>query len=358
MSSKNLFLIGSSHHSVPLEIREKLALSADDTEYIYNFLKDSKNISEFLVLNTCNRVELYGVSDKEDIQEEVTQLLSQLHDFDTAFYKRYSFWKRDLEVIRHIFEVASGIDSQIIGENEIFGQVKDAFREATENKTLGSTLNKVFQKSFQAAKWIRSNTSICRGQISIGSICVDLASRIFGSLEENNVLVVGTGEVAEKTLEALQAKGCSMYSVTGRNIEKSRNLANLYNGSVIDFETFQNSLSIFDIIISSTSASGLILSEQSIRKAVLKRKGLPVFLIDLAVPRDVDPKSANLGSVFLYNMDDLSMIANENLKNRQNEVVICKESIQEKATYLWEGMNRISQKKSTPILHEPQEFHA
>lgn len=341
--NSRIFLVGSTHHDVPLEVREKLALTNEETQSIYEYFKKSPWIDECLVLNTCNRIEFYGVTQSQNgIHKDVIEYMSQIHGMDKEFYEKYSFYKSGEEVIEHIFEVASGVNSQIVGENEIFGQVKKSYKEATHHGTVGKFLNRVFQKSFQAAKWIRSNTAISKGQVSIGNICVDLATRIFGHLADSHTLIIGTGEVAEKTFEALSSRGCQNCSVTGRNIGKSRELAENYNGTVVDFDSYQNSLHRFDIVIASTAAPGLILEKTVINKAIARRKGLPIFFIDLAVPRDVDPKASDLESVFLYNMDDLSEIANENLKNREEEIEKCKRTLKDRAQYLWNHFNHRS----------------
>jgi glutamyl-tRNA reductase len=338
MTPPSLFLLGSTHKNAPLEVREKLALSNEEADTLYKELKNDPEILECVILNTCNRVEIYGVATHDEVGDKITKMLSHMHRMEPSYYRNYSFWKKGQEVVEHIFEVASGLDSQIIGENEIFGQVKKSYRTAEEYGTLGKTLNKVFQKSFQAAKWARSNTGISKGQVSLGNICVDLASRIFGKLDDSNVLVIGTGEVAEKTLEAFQSRGCISCTVTGRNLDKSKELAKTYHGTVVDFETYQNSLHRFDIVISSTAAPGLIITKNVIQKAIAKRQGLPIFLIDLAVPRDIEPETNNLETAFLYNMDDLSEIANENLNNRKEEVLSCKEALYTKADYLWQNL--------------------
>ena len=345
-----IFLVGSTHHNAPLEVREKLALSNEDTDQIYTYFKKSSAIEECLVLNTCNRVEIYAVSQSstDEVYENVINFMSELHGMESEFYEKYSFYKEGENVIEHIFEVASGVDSQIIGENEIFGQVKKSYKMAGVHGTVGKMLNRVFQKSFQAAKWIRSNTAISKGQVSVGNICVDLAVRIFGHLQDCNAMIIGTGEVAEKTIDALKSRGCHSCSVTGRNLEKSKELAETYNGTVVDYDTYQKSLHLYDIVIASTAAPEIILKKETIAKSIAKKKGLPIFFIDLAVPRDVDPEAADLESVFLYNMDDLSQIANENLKSREDEIEKCKRTLKDRARYLWNHLNnRISDQSNS-----------
>ena len=337
-TENNLLLLGSSHRTVPLEVRERLAVADDQLAHIYEQLKEIKNLREVLVLNTCNRIELYTVSPRITVQEEIESFLCDFHRFDRSEFNRYSFRKTGLEVVRHLFEVSSGIDSQMVGETEIFGQLKDSYGIAIKHSSVGPLLHRLFQKSFQAAKWARTHTGVGKGHISIGNICVNLALRIFGKLNAARILVLGTGEVGEKTAKALKSRGADSITVTGRTRENVEKLAEDIAGEPLEFDQYPGKLSFFDIVICSTAAPEPLLTNESVKEAIQKRPNQPLFIIDLAVPRNVDPRASQLPNVFLYNLNDISQIANENLKEREAEIDSCREVLFSRADRLWKSL--------------------
>lgn len=330
----NLFLLGSTHRSAPLEIREKITVGEEKMASLYSGLNEIETLKECLVLNTCNRIELYAVSHDDEIKNALEHYFCKFHDFDRELFKKYSFWKVNHDVVNHLFEVSSGIDSQIVGETEITGQVKSSYQSAVEKSTVGPVLHRLFQKSFQAAKWVRSNSAIGRGQISIGNVAVDLALRIFGDLNLSRILVIGTGEVGEKTLKALKSRGARSIAISSRTHDNAVALANAIGGQAILFEEYPETLTSFDIIICSTASTEPIISFSTIESAIRERPDRPMFLIDLAMPRDIDTRVANIPNVFLYNLDDLSEIANENIKSRTAEIDRCRQYLHEKSKSL------------------------
>ena len=334
-SDRELFLLGSNHKIAPLDIREKLAITNKKMGKLYDDLMHNSPVLEGVVLNTCNRVELYGISASGDIQDYIEDYFCKLHDSPLSKIKDYLFWKTNNDAIDHLFSVASGVESQIIGETEILGQVKKSYQQAFDSSFTGPYLNTLFQKSFQAAKWARTNTEISKGQISIGNVAVNLANRIYGDLKDSRVLIIGTGEVACNILQALQSRGSGSVTVTGRTSANADALAEKVNGKTIPFESLQSEIENFDIVLSSTSSNNEILMKADVALALKNRPFLPFFMIDLAVPRDIDDSVSDLENVYLYNMDDLSKMANENLKNREIEIVKCQAGLKKKSEYLW-----------------------
>ncbi len=332
----SLFVLGTSHHSTPLEVRECFALTPEVTRSLYKDLKAGGTVDECLILNTCNRVEIYGVADEADCRNTLRESLSRHQSPEGAqAFMQHSFWKTGEEAVRHAFELTSGLDSQMVGETEILGQVKNAYGEAMAHATTGPVLNRVFQKSFQAAKWIRTHTAIGKGQVSIGNVATELAMRVCGELSESSVLLIGTGEVGEKTAQALLGRGAGQITVASRNPLNARRIADQLHGAIIAFNDVPRLLQYFDIVICSTSAPGTILSSQEIAPVIKQRSTRPLFLIDLAVPRDIDPAAGKLTNVYLYNVDDLATIANENLKARMAEMEHCRKALSQKAAAVW-----------------------
>jgi glutamyl-tRNA reductase len=338
---QSLFVLGSSHHEAPLAIRERFALSQQQTLILQNEIHQLPNVGECLVVSTCNRLEIYGwAHDESEIESIIRDHICTHRDVDRVLFDAHSFWHTNLNALQHALEVSSGLQSQMVGETEILGQMKRAYQQAKKAKCVGSVLNRLFEKSFQAAKSARTQTGITRGQISIGNVAVDLASRIFGKLSASRVLLLGSGEVGEKTAQALQSKGLADISVSSRTYENAHKLAHNLGGSAIEFDDFALQLEYFDIIICSTAAPQPILNYQILSPAMKCRPERPCFLIDLAMPRDIDPAVEKLENVYLYNLDDLSRIANENLELRRAEIEQARNILKTYAWNLWLQLRR------------------
>lgn len=340
-SLKALFVLGSTHHQASLEVREQLALSPEKIESLQHSLINDGTIRECLVVNTCNRLELYGLANPGELCEAyLRDTLSRAQGVSRELLDQHSFWHTNLNVLQHTLEVCAGLDSQIVGETEILGQMKRAFATAKAGNYTGPVLNRLFEKSFQAAKTARTQTGISRGQISIGNVAVDLASRIFGQLDQSRVLLLGSGEVGEKTAQALKSRGACDISVSSRTYEHAHRLAHVLKGATIDFKDFSEHLHHFDIVIASTAAPGLLLDQARIRDTMRSRPERPLFLIDLAMPRDIDPRVDELENVYLYNLDDLSTITNENLAARRSAIEQARKILQGQAWNLWLQLRR------------------
>lgn len=331
-----LFLFGATHHTAPIAIREQIALKED--RFFLLSKEFHPRLDECLLLNTCNRTEIYGVSQNKHIYEQIQNMFCRFHTLDTFSLANYCFWKKDEAMIKHLFEVCSGLDSQLIGETEIFGQVKKAYRKAVDEKTIGKRLHKIFQKSFQAAKWIRTNTALNQGQVSIGNIIVELASRIFGHLEKSTVLVIGAGQVGLQTAKCLYSRQVKQLTIASRTLEKAKTVAAQIDANAVIFSGKADQIALFDIIICSTSSTKNLLTTELIKTALHKRPNRPLFLIDLSVPRNIDPNVSQLPNVFLYNLDDIARIANRNRQLRKAEVAKCHVFIKERSQALFQTL--------------------
>lgn len=331
-----LFVVGANHHTTPLEWREKLALGPDILPTFRQTISRLEGLRECAILNTCNRVEIYGVAESATTIDALVSAFCHQQGIARADFDRVRATARADAAIRHLVKVSSGLDSQMLGENEIFGQVKDAYRAAQTAHTTGPVLNRVFQKAFQAAKYVRTHTAISEGQISTANVSVELAQTIFGDLGDARVLFVGAGEIGEKTARAFQNRGARHLTVASRTMERAMTLATSMGASALPFDQVEAQLADFDIVACATAAPGAILSHAVIKRAMRARQAAPLFLIDLALPRDIAPEAAEIENVYLYNLDDLAKITEENRLARVAEVDKAETIVRERTESLWE----------------------
>lgn len=331
--NQHLLLLGYDHRHTPLEARERLALSAEQLQSLRSAIPQVPHVREFFVLQTCNRLEITLFSTQPDQSESALRnLLCQLFPDCSRDWVDFLRVQSGLSVIEHTFALAAGLYSERLGETEILGQLKDAYRNAQQSASIGPTLHLIYQKAFQAAKWARTHTSIGLGQISLGNVAVDLARRIFGPLTVARTLVIGSGEVGRDVAKAFQSRGNACISIANRTPESARQLAKSLDGLVIPFSTWQHQLIYSDIAIFATSSPEPIATPQLMDAMMGKRPLRPLFLIDLAVPRNIDPAIARFDNVFLYNFQDLSSIANENLNARKAELDSCLSALRDRAS--------------------------
>ncbi|MBI3886240.1 MAG: glutamyl-tRNA reductase [Opitutae bacterium] len=330
-----LFLVGATHRTAPLHLREKLSLDEAKAAQLAARLRATPGMREFALLNTCNRVELYGVASSGHAVHSFRQVLAEITGCEPGELEAVSVLQHNHAAITHLFEVAAGLDSQIVGEAEILGQVKEAYATAQEKKWVGPVLNRVFQKTFQAAKHIRTHTAVGQGQISIATVAVDLAGKIFGDLTETHILVIGAGEIGLKTAQAFQSRGANSITVASRTFANAEQAAALTGGWAASLADLPELLAKADIVASSTSASDAVITAAMADAAMKTRRARPLFLIDLALPRDVEPAAAELSNVFLYNLDDLATIAEGNLAQRRAEAAKCRAILTERTAALW-----------------------
>lgn len=334
-SSPRLFLIGISHHTAPLEIREKLALGPEDLQILHARVKEVEGIRETLVLSTCNRVEVYAVG-LDGAAERLAESVCAAQSLDRDLFRRIAFERQDSAAVQHLLEVAVGLDSQMVGEAEILGQVKDSYTAAQESGSLGPVLHRVLQKAFQAAKWVRSNTAIGSGNVSVANVAVDLAQKIFGDLKKARVLVLGAGEIGEKTARAFHSRGAGRITVANRTLERAVELAHSLYGEAIPFESAPAALFTADVVVASTSAPQAVVREAMVAAALKQRPSRPLLLVDLALPRDIESSAANHSNVYLYNLDDLAEIAEANRQLRLSEMERCRTLTSHKAQAIWQ----------------------
>jgi len=309
---------GLNHTTAPIEVREKYAFEQDKALEVLRALKTQA--SEGVFLSTCNRVEFYLATETVDrLIEETHKALSSIYKLKPADVKKYFYCYEDSEAFYHLFRVASSLDSMVLGEAQILGQVKDAYEGSREAGMTGVLLNGIFSRAFSAAKKVRSQTEIARMPTNISSVAVDLAKKIFSSLNENKVLILGAGDMSELTAKYLADSGVRGFYVANRTLEKAKTLASKLNGISLSLDEGLKKITEVDIVLTSVG-SGFSLRKEEIEKFIKLRGGRSIFIIDMGVPRNVDSDVGKLESVYLYNIDNLSAIANENRGERQKAV--------------------------------------
>lgn len=310
----DLLCVGISHRTAPLEVREKLWFSDDEALAGLLALKE-RGFSEAVLFSTCNRTELYTVAPLSAADALKTFLIER-KTAHTSVSPSAFFTLHGHNAVRHLFEVAAGIDSMIVGDVQILSQIKDGYRRSKENGALGFLLERVFQASFHTGKRVRTETTISEGAISISYAAVELAGKIFDRLDEKTALVIGAGETAELTAKHLRSKGIGRLLITNRTRERAEALAQRMNGDVLSFDSFRDHLNEVDIIISSVEANEYILSFDEIARANRHHRSTALFIIDIGVPRNVDPRARELDNVFLYDIDSLHVMVEENIRRR------------------------------------------
>lgn len=316
----NAFVIGLNHNTADVEVREKFAFNGKKLEEGLIAFRELPEVEEGIIISTCNRVELYAnVSNIEKAITDVKGFLASFHNIPLESLDKalYIFTNRD--AVRHIFRVASSLDSMIIGEPQILGQVKDAFELALEKKTTGVLLNKLMKKAISVAKRVRTETKIAENAVSISFAAVELAKKIFTDLSKRVFMLLGAGEMAELAAKHLITNGVKEVLVSNRTYERACELAKELNGKAVKFEDFLNEMVKTDIIICSTGAPTYILTKSQMQKVMKERKQRQVFIIDISVPRNIDPEINELENVYLYNIDDLQGVVDANIFERRKE---------------------------------------
>jgi glutamyl-tRNA reductase len=332
-----LVVIGLSHHSSPVALRERFAFAEARVPAVLQLLRTTRIADEAVILSTCNRVEIYAVSSQDPAAtfSSLREFLVTCHNYSDPLTDEI-YTLTEPQSIQHLFKVASGLDSMVLGETEILGQLKKAYDLALQHGHTGARLNKAFQRAFNVAKQIRTETNIQRGSVSVGSVAVELAGKIFSGLSDRKVLVIGAGDTSEKTARALLSRGARSIIVTNRSYEKAEALAAELGGRAIRFEDWKVEFQQIDIVISSTAAPHYLLDRAKLEPVMKARRNRPLLLIDLAVPRDIEPEINFMENIYLYNIDDLQTIAGDYLKHRQKEIARCEQIIRDKAAALVE----------------------
>ncbi|MCU9614039.1 glutamyl-tRNA reductase [Caldibacillus lycopersici] len=315
----HILVVGLNYKTAPVEIREKLSFLESQIGEGMVALKSKKSILENVIISTCNRTEIYAVVDqlhtgKYYIKEYLSEWFSINRDeFESSLF----FYEND-EAIRHLYKVTCGLDSMVLGETQILGQVRTSFLLAQEKATVGTVFNRLFKQAITLAKRVHTETEIGANAVSVSYAAVELGKKIFGSLDGKRVLIIGAGKMSELAIQNLQGSGASEINVVNRTFETGKKLAEKYGGTAYEFSDLPTGLAGADIVISSTGASHYVLTKAMMEHVKNARKGNPMFLVDIAVPRDIDPEIGELESVFLYDIDDLEGIVEANLQEREH----------------------------------------
>ncbi|PWW19669.1 glutamyl-tRNA reductase [Cytobacillus oceanisediminis] len=314
----HILVVGLNYKTAPVEIRERLTFNSSQLGDAMKTLNDKKSILENVILSTCNRTEIYAVVDQLHTgRYYIKEFLAEHFNMDQSEFSPFLFIYEEDGAIEHLFKVSCGLNSMILGETQILGQVRSSFLEAQSENTTGTVFNHLFKQAVTLAKRAHSETEIGANAVSVSYAAVELAKKIFGTLENKHVLILGAGKMGELAIQNLHANGASKVTVINRTYVKAQDLASRYAGEAKTLDELQSSLMDADILISSTGAKEFVITKDMMANVEKKRKGKPLFMVDIAVPRDLDPKLAELDSIFLYDIDDLEGIVESNLQERK-----------------------------------------
>ncbi len=324
-----LFTVGVSHRTTPIELRERVDFARAGLEPALAGLAARNIVREMVVLSTCNRAEIYAAAENEDAIEAVAAFFSDYHQVQPDALREHLYVRKGAEATRHLFRVAAGLDSLVVGEPQILGQVKSAYATASDQHYTGSLLNRLFHTAFAAGKRVRSETGLGEGSLSISYAAIALARKIFGKLKHLSVVVLGAGEMAKLTALNLRGQGVENMTIASRTRTTAEQLAAHVGARVADWEGRDEAMMQADILVTATGAPDVILTRQQIERVMRTRRERPLFIIDIAVPRDVDPAAVEIEQVFLYNIDDLRGIVESNVSRRTAELAAAEAIIQD-----------------------------
>lgn len=316
-----LIVSGINHTTAPIEIRERLSFDEELARRANHQLLEKGILQEAAILSTCNRTEIYGaIDDLSVLNGQISHFISEIKLAGNALPETLFYHKNERESIRHLFRVAAGLDSMVVGEAQILGQVKQAYGQATEAGSTGIKLNKLFHHAFRVGKRVRTETRIGQGAVSVASVSVDLAKKIYGDLAGKRLMLIGAGEMAQCILAQLRNYGAKEIFIINRTKLKAEVLADNYGATVIPFDEMEKALAMADMVITSTAAKQAVLTPDIIKKIMAQRKNRPLFLVDISVPRNIQPDVKEMYNVYLYNIDDLQSIVKQNFGNREKEI--------------------------------------
>ncbi len=320
----DIVLIGLSHKTAPVEVRERVAFDPPDLTEALAKLVDQEVIDEGLIVSTCNRVEMIASSPAgaENGINRLTGFLCDFHKIPSAALDVHLYRHANRDAIKHLFRVASSLDSMVVGESQILGQVKDAYQTAVSAGTIGRVLSQLMHKTLSVAKRVRTETGIAQNPVSISSVAVGLAQKIFGDLSDKTVLLVGAGEMGQLAARSLMDSGTSRLIVTNRTAERAEEIAREFGGGAVNFEVLYDVLQSSDIVLCSTGAPDYVIRPEETRRALKSRRRGPVLFIDISVPRNIDPGIANLDNAFHFDIDDLQSVVENNLRERHREAQV------------------------------------
>lgn len=342
-------LVGLSHRTAPIDVREKVHLSAEQVPGALRALREFA--PEAMILSTCNRFEILMRHEKPLDPSRITAMIGRECGVDPAQFESNLYFHEGEEAVKHAFRVAGSLDSMVIGESQILGQLKQAMTLAQQEQALQGALQSILDRAITVAKKIRSETSIAVKPVSMSSVAVDLATKIFGSLNGKTALVIGAGKMSVLSIRHLQSHGITNMLIANRTFQKAEELAQEVNGKAVPFETLTDQLAQADIIISSTGSPDFILMKEHVERAMSKRKNRPMLLVDIALPRDIDPKIHEIGNVYLYAIDDLKSLADRNRQERHKEADQAEAIVTREAQICWSKLKELD---AAPAIHELQ----
>jgi glutamyl-tRNA reductase len=349
-------VIGLNHKTADVDLREKLAFNGPRLEEGIRRIRELPEIKETIIVSTCNRVEIYlTVKDSAKAFEEIKDFLVQFFEIRRESLENALYVHNELQAVRHIFRVSSSLDSMVVGEPQILGQLKDAVEFALERKTTGVLLNRLLKKSISVAKRVRTETKIAENAVSISFAAVELAKKIFADLPEKTFMLLGAGEMAELAAKHMINSGVKNIIVANRTFEAGCNLAREFNGRAIRFEDYLDELVHADILICSTGAPKYVLMKDQMKKVMKDRKNRPVFIIDISVPRNIDPEINNVNNVYLYDVDDLKGVVDTNILERQKEAKKAEEIIEEEIEIFRRWLSSLDSVPAVIALREKAE---
>lgn len=344
----SILVVGLNHKSAPVEVREKLAFNANNIPAALSLFLHRYQTAETVILSTCNRVEMYASTMEGAVKtEDILSFFADFHKIALDAFSPYMYHYTDDRAVNHLFFVTASLDSMVLGESQILSQVKEAYTTASMEEATGKVMNQLFQQALNVAKIVHTRTAIGKKKVSISSVAVEFAEKIFQDFTGKVVLVVGAGEMCELLLKHLYEEGARTIVVANRTFERAQEIANAFQGQAIKYELLGEYLAKADIIISSTSAPHYVIHADQVKDAIRHRRGNPMFLLDIAVPRDIEPEIANIDNVYLYNIDDLQSVVSQNIDERTREVEKCRAIIEEEVEHF---MARLEEMKIEPAI--------
>jgi glutamyl-tRNA reductase len=344
----NLLLAGMNHRTAPVEVREHMHIQESRLVQALNDLVRRDGIREGMIVSTCNRVEIATNADgKDDAAPAIRRFLADYHRCDFANYESYFYWHRQRDAVRHLFRVASSLDSMVLGEPQILGQMKQAFVTARAAGALNGTLHEVVNQALAVGRRVRRETALGTAAVSVSYAAVELARKIFGSLAGKTIFVIGAGKMSELAAKHLLSSGASAILVTNRTYPRAVQLADSFRGTAIQFDQLFEHIDQADIIISSTGAPHFIITKDRAEKMLATRRNRPIFFVDIAVPRDIDPAVNDLDNAFVYDIDDLQHVIEANIQQRRREAVWAEEIVEQEVQKM---MRRLASREVVPTI--------
>ncbi len=320
--NRGILIVGLNHKTAPVELREKISFPGNSEGTITQRFMKIPGLEEIMILSTCNRAEVIAcVSNLENTPDRVVEMIFSVHDTDRETFENHLYSKLNSDAVTHLFRVASGLDSMVLGEPQILGQVKESYRRAADVNATGPILNRLLHRAFFSAKRVRTETAIGLSAVSVAYVAVELAKKILGDLNDKSVLLIGAGEMAELAAKHLISHVDKPVTVVNRTYENACILADRLQGCAVELEGIYDAVADADVVITSTGSCEPILRSSEMKSVMKKRRYRPVFLIDIAIPRDVDPEVNDLDGVYLYNIDDLQAVVEENIGERKKEAL-------------------------------------